>query len=376
MNNANHNPLKIMLLIKSLRQGGAQRQCSVLAKQLADDGHTVCIVVFDGQELFYDSLLTESVNVISLGSHRWNIPGLLFCLKRQTILFKPNILYGFLSHSNLLLVLLHWFINTKIVCGIRAASNDMNKESIMTRFGEWLHCHALNFADLVIANSHAAQNELVEGGLSQSQITVVANGIDTERFQFDHNARNEIRKVLGYTDKDRVIGLFARLHPMKGHSALLKAFSKVCSEDKSFKLLLIGSGSDVPIDVLIDEEDLNESVMLLPECRDIERYYSAIDLYCSSSLYGEGFPNALSEAMSVGLPCIATDVGDSTLILSNFGPLIAAGDVQQLTDAIRSCAAERIEVDAEARRQHIVSNFGLQLLGERTIAAIRKTLEG
>ncbi len=80
--------------------------------------------------------------------------------------------------------------------------------------------------------------------------------------------------------------------------------------------------------------------------------------------------------MSVGLPCIATDVGDSTLILSNFGPLIAAGDVQQLTDAILSCAAERIEVDAEARRQHIVSNFGLQLLGERTIAAIRKTLEG
>ncbi len=79
--------------------------------------------------------------------------------------------------------------------------------------------------------------------------------------------------------------------------------------------------------------------------------------------------------MSVGLPCIATDVGDSALILSNYGPLIAAGDVQQLTDAIRSCAAERIEADAKARRQHIVQNFGLTRLGERTILALRQMLE-
>lgn len=368
-------PLRILLLIKSLGQGGAERQCCVLAGQLAEAGHSVCVVVYDNPDGFYRPLLPVSVRLVSLHCGRWNIPGLIFGLWCQIRAFKPDVIYGFMSHSNLLVLFSGLFTQARRVCGIRGSNYDLNTEKVQARLGEWLHRFALRFADLVIANSDAGMHELRDFGLPDGKITVVSNGIDCDRFRFSGDARVEIRSRLGYSADDRVIGLFARLHAMKGHAVLLEAFSAAVSEDRNFKLLLIGSGDRTPIEKAISELRISESVMLMEERPDIERYYSAIDMYCSSSLYGEGFPNALSEAMSTGLPCIATDVGDSGLIISDFGTLVAAGDVQQLSAAILSCSTVRNEVDTEARRQHIVRNFGIGQFGERTIAALRKTLE-
>jgi glycosyltransferase involved in cell wall biosynthesis len=364
-----------MLLIKSLRQGGAQRQCCVLASRLVEDGHAVCVVVFDQPKLFYGPILPKSVQILSLRSHRLNIPKLVTSLYRCVKDFKPGLIYGFMSHSNLLAIGVSPFINAKIVCGIRASNLANVEESLSVRVGEWLHRKALRFCDLIITNSYAAKSELTADGLLPSKIAVVANGIDTNRFRFDPTARSEIRTELGYGQSDRVIGMFARLHPMKGHDCLLQAFSAAMAQNPSLRLLLIGSDDRSGIEKLVAGYGLRQSVTLLEQCQDIERYYSAIDMYCSASLYGEGFPNALAEAMACGLACIATDVGDSALILSNLGELLAAGNVQQLSEAISSCSSERNEAQADERRLQIVNNFGLQQLGERTMLALRKTLE-
>ena len=251
----------------------------------------------------------------------------------------------------------------------------MEAEFPSVRFGEWIHRLALRFADLIITNSHVAESELLDAGLQKTKITVIANGIDTNRFEFDPNARAEIRDRFAYSENVRVIGLFARLHPMKGHDCLLHAFSEAAAHDQNLNLLLIGSGNRSLLEKNIQATGLQNRIIVLDQCQDIERYYSAIDMYCSASLYGEGFPNALAEAMATGVPCIATDVGDSALIISNLGQLVAAGDASQLSNAIRSCLLEHDEAQTEARRLHVVRNFGLQQFGERTIVALRKTLE-
>lgn len=366
---------RIMLLVKSLGQGGAERQCCVLAAQLAQTGHDVCVVIYDSKSAFYAELLPASVRFVSLGHGRWNIPGLLFGLLRQIRCFNPDFLYSFMSHSNMLAALAGSLMHTRIVYGVRASGYDLSNEPLHARFGEYLHMKSMRFPDMIIVNSHAAKSELTANGLLPSQITVVANGIDTDRFRFDPTARAEIRTELGYGQTDRVIGMFARLHPMKGHESLLQAISTAAAQNPNLRLLLIGSGDRSGIDKLLATYGLRQRVTLLEQCQDIERYYSAIDMYCSASLYGEGFPNALAEAMASGLACIATDVGDSALILSNLGQLLAAGNVQQLSEAITSCSSERNEAQADERRLHIVNNFGLQQLGERTMLALRKTLE-
>lgn len=367
--------LRIALLIKSLRQGGAQRQCCVLAAKLSEMGHVVSIVVFDNADIFDETILPKSVEVISLGSHRWNIPWLLWGLYSKIRIFRPHLLYGFMSQSNLLSLVLQPFIRTKVVCGIRASRIDPAKEPWSVRFGERIHELALRFADLIIANSHTAKARLVAIGLSADRIAVVANGIDTDRFRFDANARADIRRWLGYTESDHVVGMFARIHPMKGHEFLLSAFSLAVVDRPDLKLLLVGSGDRRTIEERISKFSLGSKVMVLDEAPDIERYYSAIDRYCSASLYGEGFSNSLAEAMAVGLPCIATDVGDSGLIVDCYAELLSPGDVYGMADAIRCHPEDTSETDAEARREYIVRNFGLNLLGQRTIQALRRTQE-
>lgn len=367
--------LRIMLLIKSLGQGGAERQCFVLATQLKKAGHDVCVVVYDSTSAFYADLLPDAVKLVSLSHGRWNIPGLLIGLFLQIRCFNPDVLYSFMSHSNMLAALAGSLMHTRIVYGVRASGYDLSNEPIHARFGEYLHMKSMCFPDMIIVNSQAAKSELTANGLLPSKITVIANGIDTDRFRFDATARAEIRTELGYDQMDRVIGMFARLHPMKGHEFLLQAFSIAAAQNPNLRLLLIGSGDWRSIENLLAGYGLRQNVILLEQCQGIERYYSAIDMYCSASLYGEGFPNALAEAMASGPSCIATDVGDSALILSNLGQLLAAGNVQQLSEAISSCSSERNEAQADERRLHIVNNFGLQQLGERTILALRKTLE-
>lgn len=371
----NNSPLRILLLIKTLGQGGAERQCCTLARQLAEAGHKVCVVVYDINDVFYSTLLPDSVEFVSLGRWRWNMPGLLLGLYRKVAQFKPDIVYGFMSHSNLLLTAMRPFIQAKIICGIRSSTQQMAAQFLSVRLGEWIHRIALRFADLIITNSHVAKSELLGAGLQKTKITVIANGIDTNRFEFDPNARAEIRDRFAYSENVRVIGLFARLHPMKGHDCLFKAFSEAATYDQNLNLLLIGSGNRSLLEKSIEATGLQNRIIVLDQCHDIERYYSAIDMYCSASLYGEGFPNALAEAMATGVPCIATDVGDSAFIISNLGQLVTAGDVQQLSNAIRNSSFENSKAQAEARRQHIAHNFGLQQLGERTIVALRKTLE-
>lgn len=367
--------LRIFLLIKSLRQGGAQRQCCVLAAKLAEEGHSVRIIVFDQAELFYESILPKSVDIISLKCHRWNIPGLLSGLYRTARNFRPNILYGFMSQSNLLSIVVKPFIDAKVVCGVRASSLDLAKEPWSAGFGEWIHEIMLRFADLVITNSNTAKTDLVAKGLSEEHIAVIPNGIDTERFRFNPDIRAEIRGCLGYAEKDHVVGMFARLHPMKGHEFLLSAFSVAAENFPNLRLLLIGSGDRHVIEDWIKASSFESRIILLDERQGIEQYYSAIDLYCSSSLYGEGFPNSLAEAMASGLPCIATDVGDSRLIVAGCGTLVPPSDVRKMADAIQSHTEVSSSLGSEARREYIVRNFGLNLLGQRTIQVLRRVLE-
>jgi glycosyltransferase involved in cell wall biosynthesis len=366
--------LCIALLIKSLAQGGAERQCCLLANQLAEAGHDVYIVVYDRVDTFYASLLSNKVTIISLAKRRWNIPGILYTLYWQLEFIKPDMLYSYMSHSNLIALLMKALIRLRVVCGIRASGHNMMAEPLHARMGERLHRFALHGADLIITNSKAAKMELLDDGMPPTKLTEVANGIDTGRFRFDSGARAEIRATLGFTDHDCVIGLFARLHPMKGHAVMFSAFEQALRSNPNLRLLCIGAGDWNGYVNTLSAKGLNSKVCLLDQCTDIERYYSAIDMYCSASLYGEGFPNALAEAMATGVPCIATDVGDSALILADFGNVVAAGDARQLADALCGSSYKRNEGEAAARRQHIAQNFGLQQFGERTIAQLRKIM--
>jgi len=101
--------------------------------------------------------------------------------------------------------------------------------------------------------------------------------------------------------------------------------------------------------------------------------YSALDIASSSSSYGEGFSNAIAEAMACGVPCVVTDVGDSALIVGDTGGVVAPGDHNALAAAIQHLvdlpAKERCAL-GEACRARVVSEFGIDRLIQRTEQAL------
>ena len=103
---------------------------------------------------------------------------------------------------------------------------------------------------------------------------------------------------------------------------------------------------------------------------------NALDIASSCSLFGEGFSNAIAEAMACGLPCIVTDVGDSRAIVGDFGTVVPAGSAAALAAAMQSVIATRKDHDPRLPRQKIVTEFSVSAMVERTLEALQSAAAG
>ena len=129
-------------------------------------------------------------------------------------------------------------------------------------------------------------------------------------------------------ENDFVFGYVARHHPVKNHSGLLKAFSEVVKHNSKVKLVLIGQGLSSNNNTLaetINQLNITKHITPLGERNDIPELLQALDAYVSPS-HAEAFPNTIGEAMSCGIPCIATDVGDSAAIIGDTGIVVPPND--------------------------------------------------
>ena len=102
--------------------------------------------------------------------------------------------------------------------------------------------------------------------------------------------------------------------------------------------------------------------------------YSALDILCNASIFGEGFPNVIAEAMLCEVPCVVSNVGHSREVVGNCWPVVPPGNAEALADACRTLL-QRTESDAAAAgrlgRERIVKAFSVEALVAATEAALR-----
>ena len=367
----------IVFLVRSLDMGGAERQLVELAKGLHAAGWQVEVITFYASGPLRGLLDAAGVPVFSLDKRgRWDIL-CLWKLARYLRRSRPDIVHGYLPLPNVLLVLLRPTLRTRVVWGIRASNMDLEHYDWLSRIEFRLGAFLSRFADLIICNSNAGRVYHVARGYPHATTVVVPNGISLEHFRPDAAARTEMRREWGIRNDEYVIGIVARLDPMKDHSNFLRAAAHVIQSRTDVRFVCIGDG---PVgyrrwlEALATSLGLHARVLWVNARPDVWRVYNALDVAVLSSAFGEGFPNVVAESMATGVPCVVTDVGDAATVVANQGYVCSPGDSTALARAILR-ALEATPWDPAAVRARIASQYSVQALHERTATRLVALLE-
>lgn len=235
--------------------------------------------------------------------------------------------------------LLLWSRPGRVITGIRNANVHRSRATLK------IEGLLSPFVDLYVSNSHAARDHYAQvASLPRDKITVIPNSLDIERLRSEvpREPRGRLRAELGLPDNALVGINVSNLRPRKGHIKLIEAVSGLSQRYPDFYLLLVGhDNSDGAVSRRIQECGLEDRILPLGFRRDVPALISGSDVMVHPS-YSEGMSNSIMEGMALGLPVVASDVGDNRLLLegSGGGVVCPAGDSGALTSALDRILAE------------------------------------
>ena len=365
--------MRLLFLVQSLGLGGAERQLVTLVKGLKRKGHRVLVAVFyPGGELRHELELVN-VPVVCLDKrNRWDVFPFTLRLIRLLRQHRPEILHSYLVVPNILSVFMRpLFPSIRVVWGVRASEFNLSPYDWLWRWSEVLEYKLARFAHVIIANSHAGKACVAERGFPREKIRVIPNGIDTQKFCPHAESRARVRAEWGITDKDKLIGLVARLDPMKDHPTFLKAAAVLAKQREDTRFVCVGDGSPhyrQQLHALGHDLGLDGRIIWAGTRTDMPAVYNALDIACSSSST-EGFPNAIGEAMACGTICVVTDVGDSAELVGTSDLVVNPQNSESLAAKLGAVLEQfvipHIE-NSDALRRRVTEHFSVQRLIDDT----------
>jgi glycosyltransferase involved in cell wall biosynthesis len=219
-------------------------------------------------------------------------------------------------------------------------------------------------AFIAVAESHGqflAKNLKI----SQERVVAISNGVDTARFAPLPDVTS-IRQELGIGPADPVVGIVAALRPEKNHELFLEMASRVVHQLPTARFLVIGDGPcRDAIEQRSRELGIVENVLMLGSRNDIPRLLAALDVFALTS-HIEANPLSILEAMSVGRPVVATNVGSIHEAVSEgqTGFLVPPGDADQFADRVLQLLQKPLvcgSIGAAARRA-VVARWSIEAM--------------
>jgi glycosyltransferase involved in cell wall biosynthesis len=291
---------------------------------------------------------------------------------------NPDLLYAFDGTPNLA-SLIPKLINPKlkVVWGIRCSAMDLTRYDWVVRPLSAMTSGLSGFADALIANSSSGFKHFISQGYPQHKMVVIPNGVDTERFRPDQETRRRVRAEWGIAEHETLVGLVARLDPMKDHATFLRAAAHVATQSKGVRFVCVGEGPEAfrtSLKNMASRLDLDRHLLWAGARSDMTAVHNACDLAVNSSAYGEGVSNAISEAMACGIPCVVTDVGDSSWVVGSFGQVVPPQDWEALAAGILTVLGQHSR-DCEGIRHRIIKELSISNLLSRTEHVLHALLQ-
>ncbi len=381
--------MRILHVSTGLNVGGAETMLHRLleARHPGDRHHVVSLLDVGpvGRRIAALGIETRA-----LGMRRVPDPGKLLALRRIVGELRPDVIQTWMYHADLLGGLAARLAGgTPVVWGLHNGNLDPSCTRRTTRLVvSALARLSWTIPDAIVTVSQAAQAVHVAWGYDARKFVFIPNGFDLARFRPDAAARREVRRSLGVEDHHVVIGMVARVSPLKDHPNFLRAAFALARRRPEVRFLLCGGGDAVNgLGATPDNPYLADPIraaglfdrfLLVGPRADVPRVWSAVDVATLSSL-GEAFPLALGEAMACGVPCVATDVGDSAFLVADTGQVVPPRDPEALAagwEALVAMGPEGRQQLGRAARARIEARFGIGRVVEAYAELWRRVSEG
>lgn len=361
--------MKVLHIITGLENGGAEGALYRLCASDKENEHQIVSLMDKG-------VYGNKYDSIGIALFCLNMPRGKITLKgfiKLVRLIRTNhhdIVQTWMYHADFFGGICSLFAgNTSIFWGIRNSYISSEDKSKKTLFIAKL-CAVLSYIipKKIISCSYQATKLHESMGYKSSKMITIPNGYDLNRLLPDLQGGLLLREEWKIKSDTIIIGMVARWDPMKDHASLIAALEKL-NMDKQFNWICVLVGSNitnenVQLVELIKKSNLENKIRLLGQRDDINRIMSALNIHVLSSS-SEAFPNVVAEAMACATPCVATDVGDASLIVADFGWIAQPMDPVDLKNQIRNAMIASTQSESWDKlkndcRFHILSNFGIE----------------
>ena len=300
--------MKVLYITTSLETGGAQ---VMLYKMLATiDRHKIEPVVISliDRGSVGDQIEAMGIPVHCLHMRKILTLRMIWALRKLVQKIQPDVVQGWMYHGNLAAQWVSRFTRSPrpVVWSIHYSIDALDKDKKTTVAVIKLGAKLSRFADRVLFVSQVSQSQHHMIGYAKTNSQVIPNGFDPTQFLPSDGDCERVRKELGISSNSILIGIAGRYHPMKDHLNFLRAATYLLSQlpnsqAPSVYFIMMGAGLTLDNPELTPFcSALGDRLRCLGERRDMSKLLASLDIYTSSSAYGEAFPMVIGEAMSCG----------------------------------------------------------------------------
>ena len=295
--------MRILYVIDSMTKDGAESQLLKTLDRLPSEQYEASVVLSrtEGERVAELTALpcVREVTTLESGTRRKKVLEKAFALGGIVNATKPDIVHSWLWYSNFLCGL-----SRKIGLWRRIPFIASQRGDYHARYGQfrlWLTEKLIyNTADVLLTNAAQIQRHLHER-YPDKNINSIPNLLELPPEEWSQQRRDDT--------EEKLIVSVGRFAPEKGHRYLIEALNVLNRDDIAWRCTFLGNGELEPeLRALTAEYGLSERVTFPGFCEDVFSVLLTADLFVLPSLH-ESSPNALIEAMGIGMPCIASDVG-------------------------------------------------------------------
>jgi len=309
--------LNVLHILNKLAFAGTEKQVITLFNNIDLDSFNMFLFCFNKTDISANSVIPDSIRYFEY-QRREGIDYEI--VKRIVRIVQDNSID--IIHSHNWGTLFYAFMAAVVTRRVHIHGEHGKEHFSETSQGNWkrllLKKSSARISDFFITVSENLKEELIqEWGVRQNKITVIRNGIDSLLFKPDLSAGEQIRKELYIGANDIVVGTVGWLRPIKNQSAIIRILPELLKKKENLKVVIVGDGEDRhKLEKLAQEHNVSSNIIFTGHREDVESLLNAFDIYIQASLF-EGMSNTIMQAMSVGIPVVAMNVGGNSELVKD-----------------------------------------------------------